>query len=795
MNMISTGSFLTEMDASNKQETLAEKFAAVWEKKNTKAARAGGVSLMALSLAACGSSSDDDTAAAPVEPTTPTTPTTPVVVAKSHVLATTRDILSGSDFTTLADSITATATTLTGLDVIAEGNAGDGDTLTVNLDSAHSVAPASITGIENIVFNVSSFSAQTIEAANIIGGTITVNNTQLGGGTAADVDDVAATTNVTLGTGVTTASTIDVVTGYTGTINAGTAAELLITFAAGADQVSNVTVNGDILLDVAVATDLNITATAASDVTFDSATSTGVDTITGNANTTLVADADLSDFDGLTITGAAAISGNGATADLTGVAVPVIVTGTATADLTVASGVNITSSVRNTQIDLTADDDADATTANEFTATIVSDAVTTTAGDLTISLTDSATGDGFTTLNLIVNEDANANSGDIDITGGATLDETINVSGAGDADIALTAGAAGDMTLNAAAMTGALTMVAGASLVSLTGGSGDDSITLAANGTVEADLVVAGGSGNDTLTADGGGSDIADMTVSGFEIISGAFTGLASQFSGATYVVASGSAININSAGTDVDLASINLSTLTFAAAADVVTVDLAGGRDASVLLAGTEFVYVGGSAQDDVTGSANDDNISGNGGTDDINGGAGDDVIDGGAAADVITGGTGADTLTGGAAADVFVYTTADHSTATSMDVIKDFSAATTFDLLSFDTTGDAHTVSDAVVTDAAAFTNGILTNATVVAAIAADTTLAAAITEFLAVADFDDNDVGGFIWQGNTYVVHADADNAAGNIVCLEGVELASIVEATSGGNSIDQFTGTIA
>ena len=29
MNMISTGAFLSEMDASNKQSTLAEKFAAV----------------------------------------------------------------------------------------------------------------------------------------------------------------------------------------------------------------------------------------------------------------------------------------------------------------------------------------------------------------------------------------------------------------------------------------------------------------------------------------------------------------------------------------------------------------------------------------------------------------------------------------------------------------------------------------------------------------------------------------------------------------------------------------------
>jgi len=59
MNMISTGAFQTEMDASSKQQELIKKLTAVWEKKNSKAARAGGVSLMALSLAACGD--DDDT--------------------------------------------------------------------------------------------------------------------------------------------------------------------------------------------------------------------------------------------------------------------------------------------------------------------------------------------------------------------------------------------------------------------------------------------------------------------------------------------------------------------------------------------------------------------------------------------------------------------------------------------------------------------------------------------------------------------------------------------------------------
>jgi hypothetical protein len=63
MNMISTGAFLTEMDASDKQKnSLVNKLVSAWEQKNSKTARAGGVSLMALSLAACGSSDDSSDA-------------------------------------------------------------------------------------------------------------------------------------------------------------------------------------------------------------------------------------------------------------------------------------------------------------------------------------------------------------------------------------------------------------------------------------------------------------------------------------------------------------------------------------------------------------------------------------------------------------------------------------------------------------------------------------------------------------------------------------------------------------
>ena len=57
-------------------------------KENAKVARSGGVSLIALSLAACGSSSDDDTATTADTTTTDTTTTvTPTAVTKKFTTA------------------------------------------------------------------------------------------------------------------------------------------------------------------------------------------------------------------------------------------------------------------------------------------------------------------------------------------------------------------------------------------------------------------------------------------------------------------------------------------------------------------------------------------------------------------------------------------------------------------------------------------------------------------------------------------------------------------------------------
>jgi Ca2+-binding RTX toxin-like protein len=114
MNMISTGAFLNEMDASNKQPTVAEKFAAVWEKKNAKAARAGGVSLMALSLAACGSSSTTTTSSS----TTSTTTTT--ATAQNKVFTSEIDALVGGSG---ADTFTGDTNTVSAADSV-DGGAG-----------------------------------------------------------------------------------------------------------------------------------------------------------------------------------------------------------------------------------------------------------------------------------------------------------------------------------------------------------------------------------------------------------------------------------------------------------------------------------------------------------------------------------------------------------------------------------------------------------------------------------------------------------------------------------------------
>ena len=363
---------------------------------------------MALSLSACGGSSD--TAEAPAVET-PTTPTTPTVTPVSVSLTTDNDLLDANDFTATADSISADQDTYETADIIAEANAADGDTLTINTNADITATPTVI-GVENIVVNSSQFNGAgdgiEFAADNIRGGTLTLNNVQVG-----SLDDEATVTaagdiTVVAGTGV-DALVVTQAEDATATVDAGSASSVSYTSVAGTGMVADLVVNGDLALTTAdtagTMTDLSIAATVASEVTL---TDNGnLDTIVGDANTTIIS-TDLSDLTGFTITGAAVVEGGGSTADLTGVTSSIVINDDAATVLTLANNAAVTAEVEGTNtITLTAEDDDDADTDVESAVTLTLSDDTTDASTYDIVLNDSAD-DGsneFTTLNLVVEGD------------------------------------------------------------------------------------------------------------------------------------------------------------------------------------------------------------------------------------------------------------------------------------------------------------------------------------------------------------------------------------------------------
>jgi hypothetical protein len=188
MNMISTGAFLTEMDASTKQNDLVSKLVRVWEKKNAKVARAGGVSLMALSLAACGS---DDDAADTSAAETPTAPTTPVVA---------EELTNGTDTISVTGTLDAGMVWSPGGDSRVESlqsedtvtGAGTADVINITTDGG-AVAPK-LLNIETVNYNVAGDTAGTLNISNSTGIT-SLNLTSTDG----DVTATGLTTGIALG--------------------------------------------------------------------------------------------------------------------------------------------------------------------------------------------------------------------------------------------------------------------------------------------------------------------------------------------------------------------------------------------------------------------------------------------------------------------------------------------------------------------------------------------------------------------------------------------------------------------
>ena len=314
--MISTGAFLTEMDASQKQDTLVAKLVSAWEKKNAKVARAGGLSLMALSLAACGS--DDDSSTSTSTSTTTTTTTTTTVTPVTSALTIGQDAVTG---TTANDTITGaridTVQTWNSTDTVAGGAGTDSFSATISVD----VTPAAgaITGVENLTITNVAGAARTVtfSTATVTGIDDVTHITNLGSTTSSDLvltrvvdlaevtlENTVAATTITFADSVLsgTADTFTLnVNGNTGAVNIGNSAgggtgiETLVINSNGATSTfsaatidataATVTVKGSANLDMNAAAVFPKMATLnAADFTGDLDLLLGADTVTGTAD-------------------------------------------------------------------------------------------------------------------------------------------------------------------------------------------------------------------------------------------------------------------------------------------------------------------------------------------------------------------------------------------------------------------------------------------------------------------------------------------------------------------------------
>jgi hypothetical protein len=440
------------MNASNKQPTLAEKFAAVWEKKNAKAARAGGVSLMALSLAACGSD-DTATTTATTDTTTTTTDTTTVVTpVAGETMTLTTAVNSGSAFTGGAgdDTFQATHLTLTSGDTL---NGGEGtDTLNIQNTGtgAYTAAAATVSGIENIsVINQSGSTAVTaVSAVTAVAQVTTVTakfaaaNTdvitvnygsqsqivKLTGlinqqGAATNADIIVAAVNGMAGATIAVARTTNTTNDHILDVTAPTAGTALpvISFDTATVTADYPTVAATTANVEAVTAVTGVAATDASIMTVVATNFTGATTFTTNGST------GLTNFTGLAAGQSANMHGGsggmGAAYGATVTSAALDISGGTTAGNVTLTGAAVTSTAitgtgkTNTvgTIDLAASSTVTLDAATKFTATQID--TTATAGSLTITgagaVNIGTLDDGFVTVS------AAGNSGGLTMTGPA----------------------------------------------------------------------------------------------------------------------------------------------------------------------------------------------------------------------------------------------------------------------------------------------------------------------------------------------------------------------------------------
>ena len=210
-------------DSSAAELNATSKLVKAWESKNAKnAAKAGGISMMALSLAACGGS-DSTTTAVVADPVTPVTPVaaaefdlTPLTDTASKSIALNGSISNDFRFTDGNDVVNGMTATMASTDTLLDSSTTDNDTLNLTLTTASGQDAITTINIETINVNMAAASAS-LDAAAMTGVTA-VNVTGVVDGA---LDDVASAATIKLD-GYTRALTINDAN-YTGTTAAGNA--------------------------------------------------------------------------------------------------------------------------------------------------------------------------------------------------------------------------------------------------------------------------------------------------------------------------------------------------------------------------------------------------------------------------------------------------------------------------------------------------------------------------------------------------------------------------------------------
>ncbi|MFA8388322.1 MAG: beta strand repeat-containing protein [Pelagibaca sp.] len=694
---------------------------------------------------------------------------------QTYTLTTGTDIsgvLVGSNGTTNTDgddTFTATNATYTSGDVLVGGNGND--VLNIAAGANDVSAANSVSGIETVNVNFTSFATQSFDASDVVGAAITVNQGQTAGATSVTVNNLNASSNLTLDsdfTGTLTvtgggtvnavdAATVSATLGSAGgfiTINADDSTDTInLTSAAGAQTNDSATISGagTVALDnevgaglvvenlslsgngAAVTYDIADAATAGN--TLETLTFTGDQSVTVIASAAALAGLDAAaDFvDNTTAGTVTARLDTRATADLTHVKADVMQFGVdgAAATLTVANAQNL---------ELTADVNA--------TASLIVDSTELTTGDETLNLEVQATQttnalvvSDFEVVNLNV-DDQLATTGTVTLaglTGGASTD--VNVTGAD--NLTLTAVTADNIV--ATNFTGILNVATNANVDNVTGGSGNDIFVADQdNGTI----TFTGNGGNDTLRV------AAATTTGAISFNGGAGTADTLQFTSASTVADRFTTTDVEIFQIDVDstIDVRDISGKSFivtgdnADVAETLTLDLTNTSsvDLSSLVVDTSANGVVIATANPValaitfTGSNGVDTVTLGAGDDVLNGGAGADVLNGAGGADTITGGEGADQITGGNGLDTIILTETvaatdtvtialadtgegDHITgftagATNGDVI-DFDGSTLMDgdagagTTTDDTTDDISAASDVAInaTNAALTTAGV--------------------------------------------------------------------------------------